>query len=234
MTTKLLLLAGLLATSSLSAAVVPCPTSAAFDLLTVFNSAANACFSQDVMFWDFIYTPDAGAPAATGVTSSLIFQTSPLLDIHGWNFDGVWVGPQAGFTLSYAMEVCPTSGQPCSGIVTPGTSITAADATYAPVSVLPPGQEVVTWSNGATVTLTSSSPGPLPPNGNIGLPVGFTGPITVTAVFAGTGGITQTSLRFYETAGQAAPVPEPTHLSMLICGLGFIGIAGWRRLKRAS
>ena len=100
--------------------------------------------------------------------------------------------------------------------------------------MLPPGQEVVDWSNGATVTLTSGSPGPLPSNGNIGLPADFTGPITVTATFAGTGAITQTSLRFYETPGQAAAVPEPANLSWLVGGLGVIGIAGFRRLKRAS
>jgi len=226
---RLLLLLGLLALFSsgrLYAAVVPCPNSTTLDtLVTSFASVANGCFSQDKLFWNFTYTHGPSAPAASAVIASLISETSPALDIHGWNFDGTWAqgnspGALADFTLGYSVEICPASGQPCSANVTPGNSIKAADATYAPVSVFPPGNEDVSWSNGAIVTLTSAFPGAEPPNGNIGLAPGFAGPITVTAHFLGTGAITQTSLRFYESA--AAVVPEPKQLVFMLIGFAIL------------
>ncbi len=79
----------------------------------------------------------------------------------------------------------------------------------------------MTWNNGATVTLTSGSPGPLPPSGNIGF--NGVGPITVTANFSGTGAITQTTLRFYESRA----VPEPGLL--LLLGSGLVVVFGFRR-----
>lgn len=226
---RLLLLIGLLAlisTARLQAAVVPCPNSTTLDtLVTSFANVANGCFSQDKLFWGFNYTPGPSAPPASAVIASLISQTSPALDIHGWNFDGAWAqgnspAALANFMLSYTVEICPSSGQPCSANVVPRSSITAADATYAPVSVFPPGKEDVSWSNGAIVTLTSASPGAEPPGGNIGLAPGFVGPITVTANFSGTGAITQTSMRFYESGG--AVVPEPKDSMFMLIGLGFL------------
>ncbi|HYW41250.1 MAG TPA: hypothetical protein VE959_00245 [Bryobacteraceae bacterium] len=196
--------------SNLSAAVVPCPASATLDvLISSFNSLANACSSQDKIYWGFSYTglgPNASLP--TAVQGSLIFQQLLGVAIHGWNFGSNWSqsgvgGALANFNLSFSIEVCP-SGDPCFGAVTPGVMITQADAVYAPSSVFMPGPETVTWSNGASVTLTSGSPGPLPPGGNIGLGLGTLGPITVTDSFSGTGDITQTTDRFYETLG-----PEP-------------------------
>jgi len=228
---KFLLLAPLtiLAVSGLSAAVVPCPTSTTLDILLGFNSLANACSSQDKLFWNFNYTPGANAPAASGVTSSLIFQQGQGIDIHGWNFGGNW--SQAGsvlgsFTLGYTIQVCPVAT--CSSTV-PGTVINLADATYAPSAVSTPGPETVNWSNGATVTLTSASPGPLPGNGNIGLGAGITTPISVTAAFSGTGAITQTSLRFYESI--PTTVPEPTSAALFFGGLAMIVFGCCRRNK---
>jgi len=215
-----------LSAGNLPAAQVAAPTSTTLDVLIAETSGgiSNAVFSQDKLFWNFTYTPTVGAPAASAVSANLLFQSQPGLDIHGWNFGSNWTQPAggfAGFTLSYTMEVCP-SGSVCFGNVAPGTTITGADATYAPVSVFPPGNEVVSWSNGATVTLTNGSPGPLPANGNIGF--SGVGPITVTAVFSGTGAITQTSLRFYETI---PTVPEPG--TLLLLGLGIVGITSFRR-----
>jgi PEP-CTERM motif len=224
----------MLAAGSLSASVVQCPTSATLQELMAFNSADNACFSQDKLYWDFNYTPGPAAPDASGVTSSLIFTPLGGIDIHGWNFSSVWsqgVAGLANFSLGYTIEVCPSSVPECAGNVAPGTVITEADGVYAPVSTFPPGPETVSWSNGASVMLTSGSPGPLPSNGDIGLGAGITGPISVTADFSGTGAITQTTLRFYQTVPRTG-IPEPATLPMIFGGLGLIGLGCYRRTKR--
>jgi hypothetical protein len=202
--------------------------------LISFNSVANACYSQDVMFWNFSYTPGPSAPIASNVSADIISDASST-GVHGWNFSADWaqaaVGSLADFTLSFQIQVCNIA--PCLANVNPGTVITAADATYAPESVFPPGPETVSWSNGATVTLTSGPPGPLPPNGNIGLGTGTSGPITATATFSGSGGITQTSLRFYETGAApnplVGPVPEPPTASLMLGGIGLIVMGLYRR-----
>jgi hypothetical protein len=203
--------------------------------LLAFNSEANACFSQDKLFWGFNYAPTGSAGAATTVQAGLIFQTGPGLDIHGWNFSSSsWVqgvGGPAAFTIGYSIEVCPT-GSACAGAVIPGTVITGADAVYAPVSTFPPGNEVVNWSNGATGTLTSTSPGPVPNTGNIGLGAGTVGPISVSAAFSGTGAITQTTLRFYESLPEG--VPEPTSSALVVIGFAFIGLALRRKEVRVA
>jgi len=232
----LVLLAVLVAfgASNLSAAVTPCPASSTLDvLISSFNTLANACSSQDKIFWGFTYTPGPNASAATAVQASLIFQQLAGVDIHGWNFGSNWSqagvgGALANFTLSFQIEVCP-SGDPCAGAVIPGTIINLADAVYAPSSVFTPGPETVTWSNGATVTLTNGSPGPLPPGGNIGLGAGTLGPITVTDNFSGMGDITQTTDRFYETVPPTTP--EPATLGLLLSGLGLIGVGYYRRRR---
>ena len=224
----------ILAAGSLSASVVPCPTSATFAELETFNSAANACYSQDKLFWGFDYTPGPASPAAGDVTASLIEQTSPSLDVHGWNFDGDWIQTGTGlasFIMGYTTEFCSTS--PCT-TGNAGEYISGADATYAPVSVLPAGDETVSWSNGATATLTNTSPGPFPSNGEIGLTPGFTGPISVTADFVGTGGVTQTSLRFFETTPPMPTVPEPAYLGFLVGSLVLLAIVGVRRKRRTA
>jgi hypothetical protein len=224
-----------LTAGQLSAAMVACPTMT--DLQTLINTTigiSNACISQDKIFWNFTYTPGPAAPPASGVSASLIAQSGGGFDIHGWNFSSVWsqnvaTGALANFTLSYLIQVCrPTD--PCAGNVVPGTLINAADAVYAPSSVFPPGSETVTWSNGATVTLTNGSPGPQPSNGNIGLGSGTAGVLGVTAMFSGSGAITQTTLRFYETVPTG--IPEPTTLGLILGGVGLIGVGGYRRKKR--
>lgn len=207
-----------------SAAVIACPTTTTLDFLLNFNLPANGCFSQNVLFYGFNYTPAGNAPPASGVSANLVFQTGDV-DIHGWNFSDSWSqsgSTLANFTLGYSIEVCP-SGQPCTPNVTPGTLLVAADAVYAPVSVFPPGKADITWSNGATVTITSVSPGPLPSNGNIGLGAGTAGPVTVSEIFSGTGAITQTSLRFYANA----PIPEPA--SAVLLGIGLLALSRHRR-----
>jgi hypothetical protein len=219
----------LLISGNLSAAVLPCPSNTDLGtLIASFNSLANACQSQDKLFWNFSYTNlGTQAPTAANVQAGVIFQPGVGVDIHGWNFSAVW--SQAGnstnlanFTLSYTIEIVPG---------TPNTQITSADAVYAPSSQAPPGPETVTWSAGtpSTQVLTSASPGPLPPTGLGGLPANFQGPITVTANFSGTGAITQTTLRFYETTLSA--VPEPA--TMLLCGLGFLGLGIIRHRRKA-
>jgi len=219
----LICLFGLLTAARASAAIVACPVATTADVLTSFNSLSNACFSQDTLFWGFTYTPGGNAPAASAVVADLISQQVSGIAIHGWNFGSTWsqasTGTLANFVLSFMMEVCPTSGQPCSGNTVPGTAIIGADATYAPSAFSGAGNEEVDWSNGATVTLASGSAGPLPGNANIGLPPGFTGPIQVTANFDGHGTITQTSLRFYDST---SPVPEPATYGL--AGLGLLAV----------
>jgi len=216
----------LVGSSSLSAAIVPCPTTSTLDvLIATFNSLANACQSQDKLFWNFNYTPGGNSPAASGVGASLIFQAGTGVDIHGWNFSATW--SQAGatlanFSLGYAIEVVPG---------TAGTLINLADAVYAPTTVSPAGPETVNWSNGASTTLTNGSPGPLPAGGNIGLGAGILGPISVTANFSGTGTITQTTLRFYETV-PVNPIPEPASIMLFGAGLSVLGLV--RRRRRQS
>jgi hypothetical protein len=221
-------------TGDLSAAVVDCPTNTNLQfLVTNLVGLANACTSQDKLFWNFTYTSlGPSAPTASDVSANLIFQPGGVgVDIHGWNFSSTWAQGTSGlanFSLSYQIEVCPNSATCLGHPVPAGSVITAADAVYAPVSTFPPGNEVVTWSNGAMVTLTNGSPGPLPPNGNIGLGGGTVGPLTVTAVFSGTGAITQTTLRFYETVPQTG-IPEPTTMLLLGAGLATFGIVRRRR-----
>ena len=223
--------------SNLSATQIACPTTATFDALAAFNSEANACFSQDKLFWGFNYAPSGSAGAATTVQAGLIFQTGVGLDIHGWNFSSSsWaagVGGPAAFTIGYTIEVCPPTSV-CAGNVEAGTVISGADAVYAPVSVRPPGNEVVTWtppSGTFTGTLTNGSPGPIPANGNIGLGAGTVGPISVSAAFAGTGAITQTTLRFYESIPTG--VPEPASAAFVGIGFAFVGLV-LRRQKSAK
>jgi hypothetical protein len=199
---------GTLLAGTLSAQQHPCPMITTLDVLQAQTAGgmANACYSQDKLFWNFTYTPTGIAGPASSVQANLIFQVGSGLDVHGWNFNSVWsqgTGGPAGFTIGFTIMVCPT-GSACAGNVTPGIVISAADAVYAPISVGPPsGNEVVTWSNGATATLTNASPGPQPAKGDIGLGAGTVGPLSVSAVFDGTGTITQTTLRFYES--QAKP-----------------------------
>ena len=214
------------AAGSLSAAVIACPSSTTLNNLLAFNSAANGCFSQDKVFFGFNYgSLGPEAPPDSSVTATLIFATSPGIDIHGWTFAGNWSG-NAGFTLGYSIMVCADVA--CLANVQAGTAIIGADAVYAPVSTAPPGDEVVNWSNGATVTLTNGSPGPLPGNGNIGY--NGQGPISVTGIYAGGGSMTSTTFRFFEQVPE--PTPEPATMAMMLGGVGLIGVGRLFRKKR--
>jgi hypothetical protein len=222
-----------LSAGNLLASQIACPTATTFDVLAAQTAGgiANACTNQDKLFWNFVYTPTGIAGAASTVTAGLISQTVGNLDIHGWNFGSSnWVqgsGGAAGFTIGYTIEVCP-AGSACVGAVVPGTLITGADAVYAPVSTFTAGNETVTWSNGANVTLTSGSPGPQPSTGNIGF--SGVGPISVSAVFTGTGAITQTTLRFYETVPNGTP--EPVTMALMGSSLLGLGLLRLRTVKK--
>jgi hypothetical protein len=221
-----------LAASGLSAAVIPCPASTNLAALEAFDTVANACFSQDKLFYNFTYSGlGPAAPAAGDVTTSLIFQAGAGVDIHGWNFGSNWSqsgANLASFTLGYTIQVC--NDPACIANVIPGTAIIAADAAYAPSAVTGAGPETITWSNGATTTLTNANSGPLPTGGNIGY--NNVGPIAVSAAFSGTGTITQTTLRFYEATPIVVGTPEPATLSMILGGAGLLAIGGFHRRRR--
>src|ERR1035437_9639074 len=227
-----------LSAGNLLASQIPCPTvPTTCDVLAAATGGsaggiANGCYSQDKLFFNFVYIPTDIAGAASTVQAGLIFQTAGALDIHGWNFSSSsWVqgsGGLADFTIGYTMEVCP-AGSACVGAVVPGTLITGANAVYAPVSLFPPGNETVNWSNGANATLTSGSPGPLPANGNISF--SGVGPISVSAVFTGTGAITQTTLRFYETVPSG--IPEPVTMALMGSSLLGLGLLRLRTVKKS-
>ena len=225
--------------SNLSASQVACPVATTVDVLQGFNTSANGCYSQDKLFWNFNYTPTGSAGAASTVIADLIFeQIGSGLDIHGWNFSSSsWIQGTSGpaqFTIGYTMEVCP-SGSACFGNVVAGTVIDGADAVYAPVSIFPAGNAVVTWTwDGGgtdTVTLTKGSPGPDPFNGDIGLGAGILGPINVEANFSGTGAITQLTLRFYEDRTTFSP--EPVTMALVGGGLVAFGLFARKRRKKA-
>ena len=228
-----------LSAGNLLASQIPCPTAATnFDVLAAATGGsaggiANGCYSQDKLFFDFVYTPTGSAGVASTVQAGLIFQTAGNLDIHGWNFSSsTWVqgsGGPADFTIGYMIEVCP-AGSACASAVVPGTIITGADAVYAPVSTFTAGNETVNWSNGANVTLTSGSPGPQPSNGNINNFSGV-GPIGVSAVFTGTGAITQTTLRFYESVPNGG-TPEPVTMALMGSSLLGLGLLRRRKVKK--
>ena len=145
--------------------------------LLSFNSVANACNSQDSMFWNFTYTPGPSAPTASSVSADLIAEPGSI-EVLGWNFSADWAqaatGSVADFALSFQVQVC--NAAPCLANANAGTAITAADAAYALEPMSPPGPEKIIWSNGAIVALTNGSPGPLPGNGKIGLGAGTSGP----------------------------------------------------------
>jgi hypothetical protein len=105
----------------LSAAVVQCPSSTDLGTLTSFNSLANACTSQDKLFWNFSYSGlGPNAPAASAVMANLISQAlGGGLDIHGWNFGALWTqsgASLANFALSFTIQVCPSSSSRISGL----------------------------------------------------------------------------------------------------------------------
>src|ERR1035437_202757 len=139
-----------LSAGNLLASQIACPTATTFDVLAAQTAGgiANACTSQDKLFWDFVYIPTDIAGAASTVTAGLISQTVGNLDIHGWNFgSSSWAqgaGVPADFTIGYTIEVCP-AGSACVGAVVPGTLITRADAVYAPRSLFSPGNETMNW-----------------------------------------------------------------------------------------
>src|ERR1035438_2922018 len=126
----MLCIVGLFALSAgnLLASQIPCPTAATnFDVLAAATGGsaggiADGCYSQDKLFYNFVYTPTGSAGAASSVQAGLIFQTAGPLDIHGWNFsDSSWVqgtGGPAAFTIGYTIEVCP-AGSACVGAVVP-------------------------------------------------------------------------------------------------------------------
>jgi hypothetical protein len=93
--------------------------------------------------------------------------------------------------LTAAVVICPTM----TDIGTLLSFNSVANACYSQDSMFwnftyAPGPKTIIRSNGAEVAPTNGSPGPLPGNGKIGLGAGTSGP---------KGGITQRSLRFYET-----------------------------------
>jgi hypothetical protein len=223
----LLVVLGLIGGNNLCAIVVPCPTiPESLDVLIAsFVGSANACSSSDKIFYNFSYTPGPSAPPAILVTADIV-PGGPV--INGWNFSSLWAqniitGALANFTLSYTVEVCPAGDvPPCTQ--PDGFRITEADATDAPVTIFPPGNETVTWSppgSPSSVTLTNGLPGPM-----ASVFPAVLGPITVTANFTGTGAITQTSLRFFEA------VPESATMVLLGIGLAGLGIIKGRRSSR--
>src|SRR4029078_2898267 len=78
----------LLISGNLSAAVLPCPSNTDLGtLIASFNSLANACQSQDKLFWNFSYTNlGTQAPTAAHVQAGGGFHAAGWIQIPRWTF----------------------------------------------------------------------------------------------------------------------------------------------------
>jgi hypothetical protein len=179
--------------------------------------SAEGCVSQDKVFSNFVYTPDAGGVPAADINFDLVLQTGTS-DIHGWSFvpATAWT---LGFTLSYDISVAP--GNPGLAIVQSKDQINTG--------AVPNGITVSDMQTGVT-------PSPLVVMGTAAGETLFSNAYSLQTVHtASTAVIPQgRNLLSFEQDWfeRASAVPEP--LSMVLFGSGLVGLGLLRRRVRKS
>jgi hypothetical protein len=205
-----------------SAAIVTCPTQTTLaDLLTIASGAGNGCQSQDKIFTNFSYS--LGSTDAGSVTATLVAQLGGSQDIHGWVFAhaGNW---STNFTLSYTISVAPGF---------PNTTIIASKDQLN-TGFVPNGS-----SDTDTQTPNVGSAFAIITDGSIiggetaqhNWPAGVTS-INVSNVVVAGPNVISVENDFIEQVSTPS-VPEPGTITLMLGGIGFVGLGLIRRRRRS-
>jgi hypothetical protein len=205
-----------------SAAIVTCPDSTTLANLLVIAGGGNMCQTQDKIFSNFSYS--LGSADAANVTASLVFQQGATADIHGWIFAhaGNWV---SNFTLSYTVSVAP--GNPNTTIIASKDQINTG--------LIPNGSsntDTQTPNVGGAFVISTNGAAAGNETFQHSWPAGVTS-VDVSNVAVPGENIVSLENDFVEHVGTPPSVPEPGTITMMLGGIGFVGL-GLIRRKRKS